>query len=346
MGIVKSLLAAAIPTAAIAAFGGEAAKEPMPTWAWPGPTPPEIRETLMKKRFARRPTEQELKQIEAAAPDKPAAAPAKPRKILCWGRLWTHLGNAFTEETVMILGRKTGAFEVVAGDDPRLLLPESLKTFDALFLNGLHDPQPFLPLNWKELTPEQLTEAKKLDAAVKQSILDFVMQDGKGIAGIEGSIAALGEWKEFGEMMGAFYNGHYRGKHVYKVEDPSHPLVVCFEGKGPSLDDQSYLPGPPYSRQKVHVLLSLDLTQTPDPTTNEKQAWLKEHVKRQEASTGKKADWAISWVRQHGRGRVFYCSLGVDWRTYLDPVFLRYMLAGVQFAVGDLPGDTTPSEKQ
>ena len=28
---------------------------------------------------------------------------------------------------------------------------------------------------------------------------------------------------------------------------------------------------------------------------------------------------------------------------YLDPVFLQYLLAGVQFAIGDLPGETTPS---
>ncbi|HUT37496.1 MAG TPA: ThuA domain-containing protein [Planctomycetota bacterium] len=343
MELLKCLLGVA--TAMAAALGGETAKEPPPTWPWPGPTPPEIREALMKKRFSRRPAERELQQIEAAAPDKAPAAPAKPRRVLCYGRLWTHLANAFTEESVKIFGRKTGAFEVVAGDDPRLLLPESLKTFDALFLNGLHDPQPFLPLNWKTLPPDELAAAKKLDTEIKQSILAFVMEDGKGIAGIEGSIAALGDWKEFGEMMGAFYNGHYRGKHVYKVEEPKHPVAACLEGKDIELDDQSYLPGPPYSRKKVRVLLSLDLTKTPDPTTNEKQAWLKGHEKRQVDYTGREKDYAISWVRQHGKGRVFYCSLGVDWRTYLNPAFLRYLLAGIQFAIGDLPGDTTPSEK-
>ena len=29
----------------------------------------------------------------------------------------------------------------------------------------------------------------------------------------------------------------------------------------------------------------------------------------------------------------------------LSPLFHRYLLAGIQFALGDLPGDTTPSEK-
>lgn len=330
---------------AVAASPPQAAKEPPKTWPWPGPTPPAIRDAWMKKRFARRPTKRELERIEAAAPDKAPATPAKSRKVLCWGRLWTHLGNAFTEESVKILARKTKAFDVVAGDDPRLLLAESLKSYDAIFLNGLHDPQPFLPLNWKELPAERLAAAKKLDSAVKRSILDFVMKDGKGIAGIEGSIAALRDWKEFREMMGASYNGHYRGKHVYKVEEPDHPVAACLGGKALRLNDQSYLPGPPYSRRKVRVLLSLDLARTDEPTTDPKQAWLKGHVKRQEAYTGKPADYAVSWVRRHGRGRVFYCSLGVDWRTYLDGRFLRYLLAGIQFAIGDLAADATPSER-
>ena len=343
MNPVKRIFCITLVTVASSAWGAET--DPPPIWPWPGPTPPEIRETLMKARHARRPTEQDLKKIEAAAPDRAPATPAGPRRVLCFGRLWTHLGNAFTEETVKILGRKTGAFTVVAGDDPRLLLPESLDGFDALFLNGLHDRQPFLPLNWKELLPEKLAEAKKLDAAVKQSLLRFVTEDGKGIAGIEGSIAALRDWEEFGRMMGAFYNGHYRGEHVYRVEEPDHPLTACFEGKPLQLSDQSYLPGPPYSRRNVRVLLSLDLDRTPVPTSNPKQAWLRGNVKRQEEHTGQEADWAVSWIRRHGRGRVFYCSLGVDWRTYLDPRFQQYLLAGIQFATGDLPANATPSDK-
>lgn len=204
--------------------------------------------------------------METIAPERPAAAPAKPRRVLLWGRLWTHLCNPFTEAVVEILGRKTKAFEVVAGDDPRLLLPESLKTFDAIFFNGLHDPAPFLPLDWKTLPPDESAAAEKLDAAVKQSILDFVARDGKGLAGIEGSLCALRDWKEYGQLMGATYNGHYVG----------------------------------------------------DP---------------------------ISWIKTHGRGRVFYCSLGVQKAAYSSPLFLQHLLAGIQFATGDLAADTTPSEK-
>lgn len=345
MRMFKIVLSLAIVTATTAALAAEAAKEPPPTWPWPGPTPPEIREALMIKRTTFRPTDQDLKRMETIAPERPAAAPAKPRRVLCWGRLWTHLCNPFTEAAVEILGRKTKAFEVVAGDDPRLLLPESLKTFDAIFFNGLHDPAPFLPLDWKTLPPDELVAAEKLDAAVKQSILDFVAKDGKGIAGIEGSLCALRDWKEYGELMGAFYNGHYVGDFVIKVEDPAHPVTACFGGRPLRVFDQAYVPGPPYSRKNLRVLLSLDMTQTKDPLADPKMAWLKGAVERLEASTGRKNDYPISWIKTYGRGRVFYCSLGVQKPAYSSPLFLEYLLRGIQFATGDLPGDTTPSEQ-
>lgn len=344
MGMLRTYLTVVMWMAAAGALAAEAAREPHPTWPWPGPTPPEIRDGLVTKRRIFRPNKQELKKIEEIAPDKPDAAPAKPRKLLLWGRLWTHLCNPFTEETVKILGKKTGAFEVVVTDDPQRLLPERLRGFDAIFLNGLHDPTPFLPPWLKTMPKEQQAAAQELDQKVKRSILKFVGEDGKGIAGIEGSICALRDWKEFGELMGAFYGGHYVGNFVIKVDDPAHPLTACLAGQSFKVFDQGYVPGPPYSRKKVRVLLSLDLTQTADPIADPKMAWLKPSVKKLEQSTGRK-EYPISWVKSYGKGRVFYVSLGVQKAPYSNPLFLRYLLAGIQFAAGDLPGDTTPSEK-
>jgi len=51
------------------------AGEPAPAELWPAPTSPEALEARLKERRVRRPNEQDLKKIEAAAP---AQAPAKP----------------------------------------------------------------------------------------------------------------------------------------------------------------------------------------------------------------------------------------------------------------------------
>jgi len=338
------LCGAALALAAAGALGGDAPKEPLPTWPWPGPTPPEQREAMMKRTFLIRPTPQDLKKIEELTPDKPPAKPAQPRKLLLWGRLWSHMANPTTEEAVTILGKKTGAFDAVATDDPQMLLPDKLKDFDALFFNGLHDRTPFLPPWFKDMPKEQQAAAQELDQKVKQSILKFVGEDGKGLAAIEGALCALQDWKEYGELIGAFYAGHYTANLVVTVADPTHPLTACFEGQPLRIFDNAYVPGPPYSRRKVRVLLTLDLTQMPEPIEDPKQGWLKPSVKQLEESTGRK-EYPVSWVKSYGKGRVFYYSEGVQKAPYSSPLFLRYLLGGIQFATGDLPGDTTPSEK-
>jgi type 1 glutamine amidotransferase len=295
--------------------------------AWgPGPTPPEVRQSKMKAKSARDPSPQEIDEIEAAAPDRAPAKPQKPRKVLVWGHPWTHPPNAFAEEALKILDKKTGAFEAVVSDDPRLLLADRLPQFDALVMNNIHEGDPFLPDDFAKLTPVQQEAAKKLDQAVKQSILEFV-QSGKGVVGIHAATAAFQNWPEYGEMIGGYYGGHITQDVAIKLDEPGHPVNACFEGKPWTIFDEVYISRAPYSREKLRVLLSLDLSKMDDP--------------------GKRPDkdYAISWVRPYGKGRVFYTTLGHCEKTYWNPLFLRHLLAGIQFALGDLPGEAMPTSK-
>lgn len=284
----------------------------------PGPTPPEVRAAKMKARKVSWPTEQQIQHIEAAAPDRAPARPAKPRKVLVWGHTWTHPPNPYAEKALEILGRKTDAFQAVVSDDPRLLLGDRLGQFDALVMNNIHEPNPFLPEDFAQRTGEQKAAARKFDEAVKQSILDYV-RSGKGIVGIHAAAAAFQSWPEYGEMMGGYYGGHIYQDVAVKLDDPQHPVNACFGGKPWRINDEIYIFREPYSRERLHVLLSLDLDRMDDP--------------------GKRSDkdYAVSWVRGYGRGRVFYTTLGHAAETYWNPLFLRHMLAGIQLAIGDLP---------
>ncbi|MHC4405123.1 MAG: ThuA domain-containing protein, partial [Planctomycetota bacterium] len=292
----------------------------------PGPTPPEVRQARMEAKQVRAPTAQELEAMRNAAPERAPAKPAKPRRVLVWGHSWTHTPNVFAEEALKILADKTGAFEVVVSDDPRLLLGDRLPQFDALVMNNIHEPEPFLPDDYAKRTKAGQQAAKKLDAAVKESILGFVA-DGRGVVGIHAATAALRGWPEYGEMIGGYYGGHILQDVPVKLDDPSHPVNACFDGTPWSIYDEIYLFGEPYSREKLRVLLSLDLSRMDDP--------------------GKRpdGDYAVSWVRQHGKGRVFYTTLGHCEPTYSNPLFLRHLLAGIQFALGDLPADAAPNAK-
>lgn len=57
-------------------------------------------------------------------------------------------------------------------------------------------------------------------------------------------------------------------------------------------------------------------------------------------------DFAISWIHTFGEGRVFYCALGHVHPTYWNPAVLKHWLSGVQYALGDLEADATPSARQ
>lgn len=56
-------------------------------------------------------------------------------------------------------------------------------------------------------------------------------------------------------------------------------------------------------------------------------------------------DFALSWIHQYGQGRVFYCALGHWHQSFWNPAVLQHWLAGLQYVLGDLDADATPSAK-
>jgi type 1 glutamine amidotransferase len=52
----------------------------------------------------------------------------------------------------------------------------------------------------------------------------------------------------------------------------------------------------------------------------------------------------VSWLRKAGEGRVFYTNFGHREDTFTKPVILKHMLDGIQYALGDLEADATPTD--
>jgi type 1 glutamine amidotransferase len=53
-------------------------------------------------------------------------------------------------------------------------------------------------------------------------------------------------------------------------------------------------------------------------------------------------DFPMSWIRRHGKGRVFYTGLGHGAEVFGNAQMLQHILAGIQYALGDLAADDTP----
>ena len=88
-----------------------------------------------------------------------------------------------------------------------------------------------------------------------------------------------------------------------------------------------------WSRENVHVLTSIDYAKMSDED------------KAQEANPRADHDYGLSWIRREGQGRVFYEALGHSERNYAIKPLLEHILAGVQYALGDLKADDSPSRK-
>jgi hypothetical protein len=55
-------------------------------------------------------------------------------------------------------------------------------------------------------------------------------------------------------------------------------------------------------------------------------------------------DFALAWVKSHGKGRVFNTSFGHRTELFWNPQLLQFYLDAVQFATGDLEAPTAPRE--
>ena len=50
----------------------------------------------------------------------------------------------------------------------------------------------------------------------------------------------------------------------------------------------------------------------------------------------------VSWIKGHGKGRVFYSSPSHNAQSFEDPKMLKFFLDGMQYVLGDLKCDDSP----
>jgi type 1 glutamine amidotransferase len=268
--------------------------------------------------------------VESAAPAKSTIAAPK-RKLLVFSRYtgYHHEVIPHVDRVFEILGKKSGAFDVVISRDIEDLMLDKLAKFDVLVLNNncSKDPRRNLFLDvletdakYSSLSAEE--RAAKADK-LKHSILDFV-SGGKGLVAIHGAVSMLNNSKEFESMLGASFDFHPPNQEItVRAIDLDHPLLAAFRDAGPLVHrDEAYAFKGPYSKHNFHPLLVIDTAGLKDP---------KHRIDKDVRY--------IAWIKPYGKGRVFYCSPGHFPESYTSPTLLRFVLDGVQYAAGDLKCD-------
>jgi uncharacterized protein len=165
-----------------------------------------------------------------------------------------------------------------------------------------------------------------IDAQQKADLLSFVKDDGKGFVAAHTATTAFADWPEFGEMLGARYDGHPWNTVYGSVinEDPSFPATKHLPPVFAFTDE--FYQAKDYSRDKIRVLLRVDVSKLPpNPELHRTDG-----------------DFPIAWAKTYGKGRVFYSALGHAAATWDNPEVYHMYFEALKWSLGLTDGDATP----
>jgi uncharacterized protein len=177
----------------------------------------------------------------------------------------------------------------------------------------------------------------------KQGFVDWVAS-GKAFIGVHAATDTLKTFAPYVAMIGGAFKTHGPQVTVECInQDSAHAACKHLPGRWTVYDEIYQLKD--FERANVHGLLSLEqlmLTQ-----------------KDKDAKKQTPGDYPIAWSRMHGKGRVFYTSLGHR-EDMWDPTyaengrlnspeiakqFQQHVLGGILWALGLAPGSATPQKK-
>jgi len=147
----------------------------------------------------------------------------------------------------------------------------------------------------------------------EQAAFEAYIRGGGGFVGIHGAAAGEYDWPFYGEIVGAWFDEHPRPQQAtLDVVDRMHPSTAHLPTRWERFDEwYNYRSNP---RDHVHVLMTLD---------------------EQTYEGGKMGqDYPIAWAHEFAGGRAWYTGLGHTSESYSEPLFLRHILGGIEWAAG------------
>ena len=188
------------------------------------------------------------------------------------------------------------------------------------------------------------TEVKK-HPGLECALTNFVAQ-GKGLCLIHAAVDSFYDSPAVQEMNGGLFWGHpwhIGGTWQFVNECPNDPISAPLKKLGSPfrIQDEIYMQQtPPFDRSKLRVLQTIDLS---EPGTRQALEVARQRTKGRVRADN---DFAVSWVKDYGKGRVFYTTFGHDKRAWLDPARFAFMLNGLQFCTGDLKTPTASVKRR
>ena len=156
------------------------------------------------------------------------------------------------------------------------------------------------------------------------ALLDWV-KSGKSFVGMHAATDTFKSSDAYCDFIGGHFAGHpwnAGGEHGFVVHEPNHRLTAMFPPRF-RWKDEIYQYDLRLKPENLRVLVSLDM-----PASTPKEPW---HV-------------PVSWVRDYGKGRVFYTNFGHNDATWKEPMFQKHIVEGIAWSLGrfDAPAAANP----
>ncbi|HEY7500586.1 MAG TPA: ThuA domain-containing protein [Vicinamibacterales bacterium] len=281
-------------------------------------------------------------QVRAPLPES-IPVPKKHVLILAFANGFHHASITNAAATLWQIGNQSGVYESEIRTDIKWITKgnpgggesRNLDYFDAIVAVNTTG-------NWG-LSDEQ-----------KKDFVSFIRDDGKGFVGVHAALDANrnGLFPEYTEMIGGEFAAHPWNHFPAPVivEDREFPATRHFTAKHLVLFDEMYMPKMEnFSRSKVNVLMRLDESKLGPPLN----ANVVGGPEPPPSATGRgrvelraDRDFAITWAKTYGKGRVFYSSLGHTKESWTDPDVTKMYLEAIKWVLGLTEGSTATHAKR
>lgn len=214
-------------------------------------------------------------------------------------------GSIPTSKEIMTALSETHGFALDISEDASVFMEASLGSYDVVMFAS--------------------TTGDVLNAAQQGALEDFIAAGG-GFVGVHAASDTHYEWPWYGELVGAYFDGHPLGTSVATVrnEDPRHPSTRHLGETFRLRDEWYFFDRNP--RGNVHVLLALD---------ERSNAALATYA----LIRGGTGDHPITWCHAYAGGRSWYTALGHRSAVWRDVRFQKMLLMGTLWAAGRTGGN-------
>jgi uncharacterized protein len=271
--------------------------------------------------------------VFCASPATPQTRPA-PKRLLAIGdqhrKDYQHDAVSHALATIERIGRESGAYTTDIRTDTQALTKHPIQFAEKTVLSKPN----YRTLNDYDAVFFYTIGELELSAQQKADFLSFIRDDGKGFVGAHSANDTFFSWPEFGDMIGGYFDDHpwdvFDAPVI--VEAPGFPAMKGFPPRFTIRDEIYQVKN--FSRDKVRVLARLDADKL---DLNNKRVHRKDR------------DFPVAWVRDYGKGRVFYSTFGHSDESWDRPDVQKMYLEAVKWAMGLTKGSaasTAPTGAQ